>query len=451
MSTLVDLLVTQVGTLETLVAVLLFVRTLPRRHAYPLRVFGFFLALDFVPILVFGTYAVIHGNILLESSGLSVLTLLSSLGTLCVMALGAWWCHDIDRWTACAAAVTGYTMQNIASSTVNFWRFTLGQNGAGDLFDSEALFAQARKAPVNLMAGPQSTVSAPSFLLSLATFAGVYLICYLVFIRRIEHEDLGSRGSMWQLVLMTLVGTLVISFDIANKLLTATDASFGLQLSYRLMHGLICGFLLWVEYRLLYAQRIADEKAAAEALLDTGARQYELARETVAAIDRRCHDLRHLVLRQLSEGEVDADGSVRVDRSQLAQVAREIDVYDMRAQTGSEALDVILTERALLAHQRGVSLECMVDGSALAVIPPADLYTLVGGLVDASVDAAAGSSSPTVLLTSRRQGTLFLLAANIPDGNMPSSESLEPACSVATRLGGTLTVGPGQARALFPL
>jgi len=288
-------------------------------------------------------------------------------------------------------------MQNIASSTVNFWRFTLGQNGAGDLFDSEALFAQAQKAPVNLMAGPQSTVSAPSFLLSLATFAGVYLICYLVFIRRIEHEDLGSRGSVWQLVLMTLVGTLVISFDIANKLLTVTDASFGLQLSYRLMHGLMCGFLLWVEYRLLYAQRIADEKAAAEALLDAGARQYELARETVAAIDRRCHDLRHLVLRQLSEGGTGADGSVRIDRSQLARVAREIDVYDMRAKTGNEALDVILTEKALLARQRGVSLECMVDGSALAAVSPADLYALVGCLVDSSVDAAAESDDSTVL------------------------------------------------------
>jgi hypothetical protein len=250
---------------------------------------------------------------------------------------------------------------------------------------------------------------------------------------------------------MTLVGALVISFDIANKLLATADAPFGLQLSYRLMHGLMCGFLLWVEYRLLYAQRISDEKAAMDALLDASSRQYELTRKTVTAIDRRCHDLRHLVLRQLSEGEADADGSVRVDRSQLAQVAREIDVYDMRAQTGNEALDVILAEKALLAHQRGVSLECMVDGSALATIPPADLYTLVGGLVDASVDAAADSGDPTVLLTSRRQGTLFLLAASISDGDMPSSGALGPARSIATRLGGTLTVGPGQACVLFPL
>ena len=88
MSALADLLVTQVGTLETLVAVLLFVRTLPRRRAYPLRVFGFFLALGLVPVLAFGTYAVAHGDILLGSSELSALTLASSLGTLCVMALG---------------------------------------------------------------------------------------------------------------------------------------------------------------------------------------------------------------------------------------------------------------------------------------------------------------------------------------------------------------------------
>lgn len=451
MSALADLLVTQVGTLETLVAVLLFVRTLPRRRAYPLRVFGFFLALGLVPVLAFGTYAVAHGDILLGSSELSALTLASSLGTLCVMALGAWWCHDIDRWAACAAAVTGYTMQNIASSTVNFWRFLLRRNGMGDFFDSEALFAQAENGPVNLMTQSIPSVSAPSFLLSIATFVGVYALCYLVFIRRIEHEDLGNRGSVWQLVLMTLVGALVISFDIANKLLATADAPFGLQLSYRLMHGLMCGFLLWVEYRLLYAQRISDEKAAMDALLDASSRQYELTRKTVTAIDRRYHDLRHLVLRQLSEGEADADGSVRVDRSQLAQVAREIDVYDMRAQTGNEALDVILAEKALLAHQRGVSLECMVDGSALATIPPADLYTLVGGLVDASVDAAADSGDPTVLLTSRRQGTLFLLAASISDGDMPSSGALGPARSIATRLGGTLTVGPGQACVLFPL
>ncbi len=67
-----------------------------------------------------------------------------------------------------------------------------------------------------------------------------------------------------------------------------------------------------------------------------------------------------------------------VDPAALADVAREVDVYDAAVHTGNEALDTILTEKSLVCQREGITLTCVADGSALDFMAPADIYALFG-------------------------------------------------------------------------
>ncbi|MBQ9007450.1 MAG: hypothetical protein IJ092_13945 [Atopobiaceae bacterium] len=201
------------------------------------------------------------------------------------------------------------------------------------------------------------------------------------------------------------------------------------------MHGSVCVFFLSVSYELLFSWRLRSEVATLRALTEERERQYALSRETFAAVNARVHDMRHQVLRSLEAGS-----EAPLGRSLMAEVAREMDVYDLVVRTGCEALDTAVTERALLCQREGIELMCMADGSALSGFPPADVYGLVGGMLDVAIGCAREAGSKGVDLTVRRRGQMAVVHVEW-EGDAPSSSQLGVLRSVAERHGGTIAAG----------
>ena len=85
----------------------------------------------------------------------------------------------------------------------------------------------------------------------------------------------------------------------------------------------------------------------------------------------RFHDIRHQI-RHLSDGSEPGEGYV--DRELLADIAREVRIYDASVTTGNEALDVLLTEKRLTGEHEDIAFSCIVDGEALSFMGPSDLY-----------------------------------------------------------------------------
>lgn len=279
-------------------------------------------------------------------------------------------------WTALFCATAGYTTQNLAS-------------GADGLVKLLALtwFGIDEYQPVLWFT---------SFIV--CTLA-VYVPVWALFSRRVDARALNGRPHRGMLGVIVVVMLVVILFDVVNKALPMFGVPLAVTCVSRAIHGVVCAFVLYAEYEMIFNQQLKTKVAVTERVLEERGSQYELSRETIAAVNRRVHDIRHQVMREL-----DGHG---VDRETLAGVARAVAVYDANVRTGNEALDTVLTERRLLCQREGISLTCVADGTCLSRLPPAETYSLVGGILDEAVAAARGVADPgmrTISLSIRPVG-----------------------------------------------
>ena len=119
-------------------------------------------------------------------------------------------------------------------------------------------------------------------------------------------------------------------------------------------------------------------------------------------INRKCHELKVQIadLRRLNP-----DAAQKKD---LNEAERAVQLYDANADTGNEVLDVVLTEKGMHCEARHITLNCVVDGSAVAFVEPGDLYALFSNALDQAIDAAARQMDEPRrmidLLVCKRQG-----------------------------------------------
>ena len=319
------------------------------------------------------------------------------------------WCFEMGVWDALFCATAGYTIQNLGSGAGEFVRLTIQALTGSEL------------------------AQMPATVLSDCSVAVVIAIYYLVFIRHVGqlgHLGRGSRGMLAAAVGVILV---VVAFDVVVRGLGREGAQLGFLLALRVIHAAVSFFVLFAEYEMLYNVRLRAEVTAREQLATERERQYELSRETIKAVNRRVHDIRHQVARQLDEAKVSPEV--------LAEVARDIAVYDTAVKTGSDVLDTILTEKSLICARHGVTLSCIADGTALAKLPAADLYALFGGLLDGAIEAVCNlpdRRQRSISLTLRQVGSLALVhVEHYAAGEDAGTDAVVR--EIVERHGGTLT------------
>lgn len=91
-------------------------------------------------------------------------------------------------------------------------------------------------------------------------------------------------------------------------------------------------------------------------------------------------------------------------------------------ETGNEALDTILTEKSLTCSSVGIVLSVIADGSALARMSAADIYSFFGNALDNAIEAVSRLADPeqnTISLTITRCGKMAA-------GNMENPYPTEP-------------------------
>lgn len=302
---------------------------------------------------------------------------LTFTGTLVATVIGVMSAFDASPWPALFCATAGYTMQNLASSLM----FLVFPHVPSD--------------------------DAPITLTSVVISAVVYMACYLLFARRIDGRALSAIRERSMLVMFAVVALGIIGFDVVLK----SDAVNSLPAPYpallRLAHILVCCFVLFSEYEILYVRHLQAERTAMEHVLSEREAQYERARENIEGINVKLHDIRHWI-RHYAD-----DGRASIDPGALEDIAREVSVYDSTVETGNEVLDVILTEKSLACERHSVTLTCMADGSALRFMRPTDLYALFGNALDNAIEAARAEKDPErriVTLDVRRQGSIATIS-----------------------------------------
>lgn len=334
---------------------------------------------------------------------------------LVVLAIAARHCFEMNRWNALFCATAGYTIQNLGSGTGELVRLLIVAATGRQLGDlGTALCSDA----------------------SIVLMIVIYYFVYIRYARRIGRLGDDSRSMLGMLVFVIMV---VITFDVVIRGLEHGGAQLGFLISLRVVHVAVCMFVLYAEWEAIVNARLRTEVSTRTALAAERERQYELSRETISAVNRRVHDIRHQVFRDLASSEA------RIEKDVLAAVARDIAVYDTAVRTGNEVIDTILTEKRLLLQKRGIALSCIVDGTALASLSAADLYALFGSLLDEAADAVCeleDTKLRSISLTLRGLGNLAVLHLEHYAGGGSAGGRYAQAREIVERLGGTFSCAP---------
>ncbi|EDN00861.1 ATPase/histidine kinase/DNA gyrase B/HSP90 domain protein [Pseudoflavonifractor capillosus ATCC 29799] len=101
-------------------------------------------------------------------------------------------------------------------------------------------------------------------------------------------------------------------------------------------------------------------------------------KDTIEMINMKCHDIRHKL----------EDYHLPITDDEEKELKSLIRIYDQTYRTGSQTLDVLLADRALLCEKDHIQLSFLGDGSCLKFLTEADVYSLLGNALGNAVEAA---------------------------------------------------------------
>lgn len=306
---------------------------------------------------------------------LLMVTFAITLLTAFVAVLLVW---RISPWQALFCCTAGYIGQNLISGTCN-------------LMDTLVVAAGGVVPPW------------PTTLL--AAVALVYPLYLWLFVRQIRRHGLADISEPQIILVALVVVATVIGLDVVVKSLGTAGVGLEAYLMARLAHGVLCGFTLFSEQKILSARQLATEREVERRMAAERERQYQLSRKNIDAINVKCHDIKHQIRSLAGSGRV-ADGRA------LEDLAAEIAIYDSAVKTENPALDVILTEKGLVCSGEKITLAVIADGRALECLEPQEIYSLFGNALDNAIEAVRGIEEPErrlISLNVRRSGTMCVI------------------------------------------
>ncbi|MCD8286305.1 MAG: ATP-binding protein [Clostridia bacterium] len=214
-------------------------------------------------------------------------------------------------------------------------------------------------------------------------YIGIYLAVYLaVFFgfsfRRKDYEVSGDNTAVIIVSFLVLFLT-VFLYDLVGEYDNHT-------VYYSVYSVIACVLVLFVQYGFTQKESVLRKSIELEVgnktlqdMLVNQSKQQKIASDTVDIINYKCHDLKHQIgtLRKVMKSE---DGNKYLDELEDAVM-----IYSNIAKTGNDALDVILTEKALLCEGHEIKLTYMTDGEGLNFMNPTDISALFGNMLDNAI------------------------------------------------------------------
>ncbi|MGM9537155.1 MAG: GHKL domain-containing protein, partial [Candidatus Onthomonas sp.] len=244
--------------------------------------------------------------------------------------------------------------------------------------------------------------------------AAVYAAVYQVFARRLIQDGKLAATAQESLLLTLVTLSLVMAMSIAASV-------YQFETAHAVYASFCCISVLYGQLKQQKQIKYQSELALQQQMWSLHKTQYEMSRESIEIINRKCHDLKHQVaaLKYISDPER--------KNEVIDSLQSSVMIYDSVAETGNEILDTVLTEKSLICGKHEIALSCIADGKQLAFLDPVDLYTLVGNALDNAIEAVLPLSAPERLIRIRVQkkaGLVFLRIENPYSGSLTLRDGL---------------------------
>lgn len=209
------------------------------------------------------------------------------------------------------------------------------------------------------------------FFISVAAMAAVYVAGYFLIVRKIvSKEKIG----------LTSVG--IFGLAIISALFC-----YLMQYLFRLyeidkiwvtcLPLILCDFLALVaQFGLVIFKNKYDENLKLESMIASESKLYETYKNSINIINMKAHDLKHFIADIGAGGEFDG----------LDEIKTAVEKYELTANTGNKALDVVLTEKTYLCSRNEISFSAMVKGDELSFMRTSDIVSLFGNALDNAIE-----------------------------------------------------------------
>lgn len=202
----------------------------------------------------------------------------------------------------------------------------------------------------------------------------VYFLAYRFIARKMCHAGHYETGNVRSVLLMlTVLGMVLV--------LSLLSTFYGFQRLHSLYAFICCAFMLFSQRNQSIEKRLQREMDVREHLWAMNKAQYELSKDTIAMINRKCHDLKH----QIGALRYIEDSSQR--RKVIGSIEDSVMIYDSILKTGNPIFDTVLTEKSLICQREKIHLTGMMDGRLLGFMDPVDLYTVFGNALDNAIES----------------------------------------------------------------
>lgn len=232
--------------------------------------------------------------------------------------------------------------------------------------------------------------------------AAVYAAVYLLFAKRMVQDGGLSASAQESLALTLITLAVVMAMSIAAS-------AYQFETAHAVYASFCCVAVLYGQLNQQKQVRSQSELALQRQMWSLHKTQYEMSKESIDIINRKCHDLKHQVAALKHIHDPNRREEV-IDSLQSAVM-----IYDAALETGNEILDTVLTEKSLICTRHEIALSCIADGGRLAFMDPVDLYTLVGNALDNAIEAVLPLPAAERLIRLRVQekaGLVFLQIEN---------------------------------------
>ena len=221
----------------------------------------------------------------------------------------------------------------------------------------------------------------PYFIGAILISALVYFIAYKAY-KKLLNSSEGSflPDNSKNVLTYTLVNVLTYILLIFYQVVLKMGSSRFDRLSW--LTGMVSSILIvLVDYNAITALVYSSKTKLMEEMLSNSEHYYELSKEHIAIINRKCHDLKHQlkVLRTVSEEE---------RNEYIAEAERSIVFYQDLIYTHNEALNTILAEKGLFCRESNIEFHCAVDDADFSFMRVSDLYALLGNAIDNAIEYA---------------------------------------------------------------
>lgn len=283
--------------------------------------------------------------------------------------LGLLFCFEITWMNGFFIAITSYTVQHLAYELYSLMSQAVSLSGALSMY-SDVTFDLTNITSEMLFTA----------LIYVDIYIVVYAVSYVLLGKKIHRnkEIQINNGYIFLLACLILLVDIIIN---AFVVYIDSNANRFYEIVIAIYNIICCILVFCFQFSIVNAKKMRQEIETTQSLLVQAKKQYELSRENINAINMKCHNLKYQVNEFARKGGID-------DKS-ISEIQDMISIYDTQVRTGNEALDIILTEKSMLCHNRGIQLTCMAEGSSLSFINESDLYVLFGNAIDNAIEAVS--------------------------------------------------------------